>query len=1390
MGRGGENRSNGGESAILDIMSHDDLAEGVTTFADVVLTLSEDGVIRECVDTDPSTLEYETEELVNSPVTALFATDAAVTNKADCHTATELKVNILESEQTEFTAPIQTGDGAVELLSFITIPRQSNPGMVCFARSKEELPEHTRAPRLIDSIADPLYVVDTDGQLETVNEAMVAYTGYKREELRGRDIEELLPAGHKAKKLLQTNEFENESSSFSRQVEVTIITKDGDRIQTEAHVSSITGEDSDTAGSVGLLRDIRERNRREQNLDLLKKMFSRVFRHNIRNELSVITSRAEILANNHSKEIQTEATDIIASAERIENHSQKARTIQGIVETTQSTEVNLGEELQRTVERAQEDYPAAEITVAEPPFTVYAHPNIGMAFKELIENAIVHATNQATVDIWFDKKEQARTVYVEDESGGLSEHEMTMLQRGDETELEHTSGVGLWLVRWLTEYSDAELIIHRTGSGTLMGIRFPTDETGRQGRATELGQPLTKAPAHVQDTSVERVHDETVIGRVEPRQQLEEIYATVERTGGQTVLITGEAGIGKTTLVRQFREQLSESGEQVVATGVCDEGDQPPYHAFRQMLDDLNDVEEIVQTLNQPVESPVEDAEDVTAKKQAMFADVADGLRTLATMQPVVLVIEDLQWAGQGTVALFKHLVDEVGSWSYPVMFLSTYRTGNIVANTPALEIAEWTSEAGRGTVIELDPLEREAVQSLLVDILEIQDMTESFVESVYNHTGGTPLFVSEIARHLLETFEPETHADLPEHLHEIGIPETVDQTVTERLERVPDSVQPVLETGAVAGGGFRFDLLQEVTELSTEGLVRAIETLVRRQIWTQKAGTIEFSHGVVRNQAVERIDDGDLPEKHRHVAEAIETVKQANIDSHAGQLGYHYEQAGQYETAVSYYRDAGEYAAGTHAYDEAIQYYEQARALLKQADSTDRTQLKQIYISLANIHHSLSEYDAVLGLTDVVDYTTPSQSDCQLVFRQATAEVSQGQYEQAQKTAKQLQELANDCDSGRYLAESIYLLGRVKFHQGDFTMAREQYKKALQRLPEDKDQSRRPQIVNDLGLSLWRLGELEQAKSHFDTALSIARESDDRMLIAATLNNQGIVATEKSEYDRARSIIEESLAITKEIRDKRGTASRLGNLGRIAFKMGRYQRSEQYYEESLTVSREIGNRFSELLNLNNLGDVYRRQGRYDQAREYYEAAEPIAKELDSTGQKIENLRGRGILKQKRGEHTAAVHSLKTALDCAEEIDNPTDVFEVRIALAKLKLDEGETKAARQQIRTARQLAETLDNQHSIALCDEIRGRIEQTDGNTECAAEKWTDAVELFHETGVNNDALRTIKRLVRLHSEQGNTDAIDSWCDRAETLLATAHEEIKARHTDWVVSCPNRAG
>jgi predicted ATPase len=870
---------------------------------------------------------------------------------------------------------------------------------------------------------------------------------------------------------------------------------------------------------------------------------------------------------------------------------------------------------------------------------------------------------------------------------------------------------------------------------------------------------------------IEEFHGDQLVGRREELDQLVDSYDSLQTRGGHAMLVAGESGVGKSTLLDQFLSALGgREDEPIVAVGECDRNTTQAYSVFRRAFDDLP-IASALHSLLPEASNPDEDPELAQQRRQAFFADVSAEIRELAGQRPVVFVFEDLHWAEGPTIDLLVHLIDALGQWVYPVLFVGTYRAQAVDESHPVSDLERTVTGTDHHERLELEPLDTGHTRDILRRTLETDVVPDGFVETVHTHTGGNPLFVEETARQLVEMdIVDVAHGGFPTNERNLPTPETVAHTVDDRLTVLDRTGSELVGLGAVIGESFPVELLRAASDLPEPQLLDYVDLLVESRIWERDGESLRFVHGVVRATALDRLDEATETQLHTRVVTALESTSvDLTDDEIRRRLAHHYREAGQFGKALEASLNAARRASELYAHEVAIESAEQARELARKFDDQDAYLEAQEL--LGDTYTVTGEFErAIASFSDARDRTDSTERVQRLLRKEGTIEHKRGDFETAHTQLRESLAIARDRGNRFGEAKALQQLGFVAEEEGDFEAARESLEPCLEMFRQLEDRLNEAKTLRNLGNVALREGDFSTAREQYQQGLDIFEAMDDRHGTVKTMANLGLVERREGNFETAREHLRESLELLEELGDSYGQAINLNNLAELAHREGKFERAREYHERSLEIERSLGNRHGESISLDNLGEIAQRVGEFETARNYHEESLELRRELgDRHGEAI-SLTNLGAVAQKTGAYERAREYLDEAVEITRDIGDRHSEATCLYNLGLVAYATGELDTADEYYEESLEIFEELGDEEFSATVLGFRGAVGIRQGNTETGRAKRTEACADVATIGAVPTELRILRHHVEAERDRGNVEEARNLCRRARSCIDDA--------------------
>ncbi|HLJ81534.1 MAG TPA: AAA family ATPase, partial [Ktedonobacterales bacterium] len=603
-----------------------------------------------------------------------------------------------------------------------------------------------------------------------------------------------------------------------------------------------------------------------------------------------------------------------------------------------------------------------------------------------------------------------------------------------------------------------------------------------------------------------------LVGRAAHLEALRRLLDAANGRNGQMALISGEAGVGKSRLTAEIAAKAMTEGFFVLQ-GRCFEQDaSSPYaplidllrsqfasHTLPARVADLEPAARELLLLLPGIFPPprdlvMEPAIDPEAHQQRLVAALSHHLFGLADHQPLLLVLEDLQWSDDASLEILLHLTRL--STARPICLLATYRSDD--AGT---RLQHWLAQIDRERAaleLRLERLTADEVAEMLKAIFTLdRPARPEFVETLYALTEGNPFFIEEVLTALIAEggiFYGTSGWDR-KPLSGLRIPRSVQDAVRQRVERLSEGAKQALMLAAVIGRRFDYPLLGALTHLDDPALMHAVKELIGAQLVVEEtADQFAFRHALTRQAVYADLLARERRSFHRTVAELIESQYPGDAqERRLGELAYHYTEAQVWTKALTYARRAGDQARMLYAPQAAVEQY--TRALMA-AEHVSLAPAGDLHLAraasfelLGNLAAARSDYADALRLA-----RRRQDAQAQWEALLALGALHAGfDYSQAGTYVAQALDVARELGDPIVIARSLNRVGNWHLNAERPERALAFHLEALATAEASQDLRSLADTLDLLGMTCNILGDPRQSSAYYERAIPLFRELDDR---------------------------------------------------------------------------------------------------------------------------------------------------------------------------------------------------------------------------------------------------------------------------------------------------------
>jgi tetratricopeptide (TPR) repeat protein len=779
-----------------------------------------------------------------------------------------------------------------------------------------------------------------------------------------------------------------------------------------------------------------------------------------------------------------------------------------------------------------------------------------------------------------------------------------------------------------------------------------------------------------------------LVGRADEARTLRQHWDNARQARGHLVLVSGEPGIGKTRLAQELIAHAQKAGATILRGGCYEYEATTPYMPFVEAFREWarrQSPEQLRTALGATAPEIAKFAPEIETKLKGLvpnvplspgeerlrlFDNTARFLRSLAPEAGLLVFIDDVHWADQGTLSLLHYLLRHLRDDR--VLVLAAYREIELDRAHPlASALVEWNRER-LATRVALGRLSRDDTSALLSTLFGQESVSDDFASALYGETEGNPFFVEEVVKALIEQGHIYREEDRWERkeMHELAIPQSVKEAIGRRLSRLSEPTVDALRIAAALGKIFPFRELAAVSATTEDALLDALDEASAAQLVRASTGSASstasagddsfaFTHDKIREVLYEELNPIRRRRLHLRIGETLERLyggdtagKDAPLraDEHAQDLAHHFMHAGDLPKSLDYARRAAHNAELVFAHDEALGFLEQAREAAEALQRTD---------DLHRIDEAMGDINEARGTTQ------PAVKSYERALATATEAAQVGAINAKIGTSycnigdprgmPYLEAALRTLDPARptnELAVATAAMGRYHHYRTEHRKAIEFFQRARELaeplddagtlgqiysflagghqhllLYDDSDgwarvsmaMGERKKYPGAVALAYEFLSENDTARGQWDRALAYAARNRDEGGKAGSLTRvawSGFPTAQslhgKGELAAARTAVDEALELSEQIGEER-LATWLGPMAAIiAADMGDDDAATSHANRAWTRAQELGQLVLTAWAQNALGVAALRRGDVDGALRWYELYVPLVQDTEN----------------------------------------------------------------------------------------------------------------------------------------------------------------------------------
>ncbi len=767
-------------------------------------------------------------------------------------------------------------------------------------------------------------------------------------------------------------------------------------------------------------------------------------------------------------------------------------------------------------------------------------------------------------------------------------------------------------------------------------------------------------------------------------------------------------------------------------------------------------------------------------KQENLFDNILMGIHRATTEQPLILFLDDIQWADPTTLNLMHYLARNTRDYRF--LIIGTYRPEDIIDSPDGrphhLELT--IQNMNRENIlkkIKLTRLGPDDISKIISSFLGKTNFERELLDVVCKETDGNPFFILELIKLLVEEGHINKIDDkwiLDTNIDKINMPSKIYDVIKRRLNRLREDQREILECASVEGEEFRSEILCRVLKIDRLKLLKNLNKMENKHnIIHSMQKKYRFDHRKIMEALYMGLSDELKQEYHRQIGDSITDLYGDDYGEMINELAHHYYQAKD-PRAVKYLIKTGDDAKSRFANSEASLSYHRALDMLD--DPGDSVNILE---KLGEVQRLMGEYDkAIQNFEEALEETDDLKIKARNRRKIAETYLKKGDFDMSLKILDETKRLVKSehiSEEGRRMVVE----GEAHLEKGDFNKAMPLFSEAVKRFKKfgaEKDMGKALRAVGSIHL---RKGDYDRALENYRKSLTAMENVGDKRGISAVLNNIGLVYWYLDEHDLVLEYYNRGLDLDEMIGNIWGVAISLNNIGNVHFYKGELEMALDYYQRCLEINQKIGDKKGISHSLNNLGLVFFHKGEIDKSLELFKEGLKTCEKIEYKPGTADSLLNIGGIYHHMGELDKALEIYKRGLEICDSIGDKWLAIHSHLRLSELHLKLDHLEIAFDEANKGSEIALDIGTKQETAMAYRVLGMVHRERKEWNKAKDSFSKGKKITKEIEDKKELARILYEYAYMFNKKGELKRSINYFKRAKLIFEECGSKL------WLDKC-----